>query len=533
MKAKTDILSQLRKYGVKNLRDIYYNLNTPSLYEKAISHHEAILSHKGPLVVRTGLHTGRSPKDRFIVKESTTENLVAWGDVNRPISEKHFDLLYAKMLAYIQNKELYVQDAFAGTDPQFRLPIRVITETAWHSQFARNMFVRLKNREEMLFHEPEYHIFHLPHLQAEPEYDGTNSTAYIILHLQKKIVLIGGTSYAGEIKKSIFSIMNFLLPQKNSLPMHCSANVGKKGDVALMFGLSGTGKTTLSANPHRKLIGDDEHGWTDDGVFNFEGGCYAKVINLSKEAEPDIYETTRKFGTILENVGIDSETRKINLFDRSLTINTRASYPITHIPNIVPEGMAGHPKHIVMLVSDAFGVFPPISKLKPEQAIYHFLSGYSAKIAGTENGITEPTAIFSACFGEPFMILPPTTYTKILCSKIELHNVQCWLINTGWTNGPQGIGTRIKIKHTRTMLNAAIEGKLDDIETWTHPIFNLEIPKTIENIPENILNPQLSWDSADTYVLQAEKLAQMFIDNFKKHETSTNEKIKNAGPFIK
>jgi phosphoenolpyruvate carboxykinase (ATP) len=533
MKTKTEILAQLEKYGVKNLRDIFYDLNTPSLYEKAISHHEGILSHKGPLVVRTGMHTGRSPKDRFVVKEPTTENFVAWGDVNRPISEKHFDLLYAKMLAYIQNKEIYVQDIYVGNDPQFRLPIRVITETAWHSSFVRNMFVLPKNGEEFFLHSPDYYIFHFPHLQAEPDFDGTNSPAFIILNLEKKIILMGGTSYAGEIKKAIFSIMNFLMPQINVLSMHCSANVGKKGDVAIMFGLSGTGKTTLSADPLRKLIGDDEHGWTDDGIFNFEGGCYAKVINLSKEAEPDIYEATRKFGTILENVGIDSDSRRINLFDDSLTENTRASYPISHIPNNVPEGIAGHPKNIIMLTNDAFGVLPPISKLTTTQAIYHFLSGYSSRIGCAENGIMAPTATFSACFGEPFMVQHPTIYAKLLRDRIEQFNVKCWLINTGWTGGIHGIGTRIKIKYTREMLNAAIDGKLENTETWIHPIFNLEVPKEIEGIPTKLLNPEKTWDSPEAYQMQSKMLAKLFVENFKKYDSLIDNSIAEAGPICK
>jgi len=530
MKTKASVLEQLEKYGVKNLRDIFYNLNTPSLYEKAISHHEGMLAHLGPLVVRTGIHTGRSPKDRFVVKEPTTEHLVAWGDVNRPIDEKHFDVLYAKMLAYIQNKELFIQDAYAGSDPQFRLPIRVITETAWHNQFARNMFIQPKTREGLLNHEPEFHVFHLPNLQAEPDFDGTNSPAFVILNLAKKIVLIGGTSYAGEIKKSIFSVMNFLLPQRNALSMHCSANVGHKGDVAVLFGLSGTGKTTLSADPNRKLIGDDEHGWTEDGVFNFEGGCYAKVINLSKEAEPDIYETTRKFGTILENVGINSETRKIDLFDGSLTENTRASYPLKHIPNIVPEGMAGHPKNIIMLTADAFGVLPPISKLTPEQAMYHFLSGYTAKVAGTEEGITEPQATFSACFGEPFMVLNPTVYAELLGNKMEKHGVNCWLINTGWTGGAYGEGERMKIKYTRAMLNAALDGKLEEVNTITHPIFNLEIPAEVEGVPTEVLNPKNTWKNAEAYDAQAQKLANMFVENFKKYEANVSDDVKKSGP---
>lgn len=530
MKTKSQVLEQLEKYGLKNLKDIYYNFSTPAFYEKAISHNEGMLAHLGPLVVRTGMHTGRSPKDRFIVKEPTSEKLVAWGNVNRPIEEKYYDRLYAKMIAYSQNKEVFVQDSYAGNDPEFQIPIRVVTETAWHNMFARNMFVQPKSREELLNLEPEFHVFHFPNLQAEPDFDGTNSQAFVIINFAKKIVLIGGTSYAGEIKKAVFSVMNFLLPQKKVLSMHCSANVGEKGDVAVLFGLSGTGKTTLSADPKRKLIGDDEHGWSDKGVFNIEGGCYAKVINLSEEAEPDIFETTRKFGTILENVGIDSESRKIDLFDESLTENTRASYPLKHIPNIVPEAMAGQPKNIIMLTADAFGVLPPISKLSPEQAMYHFLSGYTAKVAGTEKGITEPVATFSACFGEPFMVMHPTVYAELLGKKMKEQNAQCWLINTGWTGGAYGEGDRIKIKLTRAMLNAALDGKLDNVKTWTHPIFNLEIPAEVEGVPTEMLDPKNTWKDKNSYDKQAEKLAKMFVENFKKYEDFVGEKVIKVGP---
>jgi phosphoenolpyruvate carboxykinase (ATP) len=533
MKNKTDLIAQLEKLGIKNLRDIYYNLNTPSLYEKAISHNEGLLSHKGPLVVSTGVHKARSPQDRFIVKEPETQNLVAWGDSNKPISEQHFDILYAKMLAYSQNKKLYIQDTFAGTDAQFRLPLRVITETAWHSIFVRNMFVLPKNREELFFHQPTFHVLHLPNLQAEPDFDGTHSSAFIIIHLSKRLVLIGGTSYAGEIKKSVFSLLNFVLPQKNALPMQCSANIGKKGDVAIMFGLSGAGKTTLSADANRKLIGDDEHGWTEDGVFNFEGGCYAKVNHLSKEAEPYIYEATRKFGTVLENVGIDNETRRVNLYDNSLTDNIRASYPISSIPNHEPDGMAGHPTHLVMLVSDAFGVIPPISKLSPQQAMYYFLSGFSARVSKTERGISEPVAIFSACFGEPFMIMEPVLYAQILLKKIEQHNVQCWLINTGWSGGPAGIGNRIKIMYTRAMLNAAIEGRLNEADTLRNDVFNLDVPTKIEGVPEKLLQPENCWNNKDTYNIQAQRLAALFVKNFKKFEEKTGREILMAGPNLK
>lgn len=530
MRTKLEVLKQLETNGLKNIKDVYYNLTTPELYERAIAHGEGLLAHMGSLVVRTGQHTGRSPNDKFIVREPSSEKHVAWGKVNRPIDEKYFDILFSKMLAYVQNKDLYIQDVYVGADPTFRLPVRIVNETAWHNLFSRNMFIIPKSREEFLSHEPEFTVYNMPMLHANPEFDGTNSPVFVIVHFGRKIVLIGGTSYAGEIKKSMFTVMNYLLPLKNVMSMHCSANVGKKGDVALLFGLSGTGKTTLSADPLRKLIGDDEHGWSDDGTFNFEGGCYAKVINLSKEAEPDIYETTRMFGTVLENVAIDSETRKLNLDDASLTENTRAAYPLTHIPNIVPEGLAGHPKNIIFLTADAFGVLPPVSKLNKEQAMYHFLSGYTAKVAGTEKGVKDPQATFSACFGEPFMVHHPSVYAKLLGEKMEKYGVNCWLVNTGWSGGPYGIGSRIKIKYTRAMLNAALDGRLDGVSTWKDPFFNLEVPNDVPDIPAEILNPRNTWADKEAYDKQAKKLANMFNDNFKKFEEQVTPEIRTAGP---
>lgn len=531
MRKKLEIWNQLTEQGFRNLNNIFYNLSTPSLYEQAARRREAMIAHLGPLITRTGHHTGRSPNDKFIVKEPTTEKNINWGKINRPIDEKYFNLLLNKMLSYTENKDLYVQDLFSGTDKEFRLPVRIITETAWHSLFARNMFVQ-PSAEELKDIHPEFTVINLPYFQADVETDGTNSPVFIIVHYAKKTVLIGGSSYAGEIKKSIFSVMNYLLPLKGVMAMHCSANIGEKDDVAVLFGLSGTGKTTLSADPKRRLIGDDEHGWSDKGVFNFEGGCYAKVINLSEEAEPEIFETTRKFGTILENVEMDGKSRRIDLTDSSLTVNTRASYPLAHIDNIQENGMGGHPKNIIMLTADAFGVLPPISKLTPEQAMYHFISGYTAKVAGTEKGITEPVATFSTCFGAPFMPLHPNVYAKLLGEKIAKHNSNSWLINTGWSGGPYGVGNRMKIQYTRAMLNAALSGELDNVKTVEDPIFGLHIPTEVSGVPSEVLNPRNTWEDKEEYDKTAKKLASMFLENFKEFEADTSPEIANAGPKI-
>lgn len=531
IKQKETVSGELEVLGIKNLNDFSYNCSAPTIYEMAIRRREGTLAHLGPLVVRTGQHTGRSPNDKFIVKEPSSQDNIWWGDINRPISQENYKRIYSKMMAYIQNKDVFVQDLFAGTDDDYKLPIRVITENAWHSLFAKNMFVR-STREELKRHKPEFTVIQMPYFQATPEEDGTNSPVFIIVNYGAKIILIGGTSYAGEIKKSIFSVMNYMLPMKNVMAMHCSANVGENDDVALLFGLSGTGKTTLSADPERKLIGDDEHGWSENGVFNFEGGCYAKVIRLSEEAEPDIYATTRKFGTILENVAIDSKTRRIDLEDPTLTENTRAAYPITHIDNIVEDGKAGHPQNIVMLTADAFGVLPPISKLTTAQAMYHFISGYTAKVAGTEKGVTEPKATFSTCFGAPFMPLHPSEYARLLGENIKKHNVRCWLVNTGWSGGPYGVGSRMEIKYTRAMLRAALNGELDNVETEQVPFFRLHIPKHVPNVPDEVLNPKDTWDDKDKYDETAKRLAKMFNDNFKNYEKDTDEDIKNAGPKV-
>ncbi|NOZ27515.1 MAG: phosphoenolpyruvate carboxykinase [Chloroflexi bacterium] len=522
----------LEQHGIKNVNQVYWNLSTPALYEESIRRREGLLAHLGPLVVRTGHHTGRSPNDKFIVREPSSEDKIWWGDVNRPFDPDRFRTLYLRMLAYLQGKDLFVQDCFVGADPRYRRPIRVITETAWHNLFARNMFI-LPSREELEDHEPEFTIINAPRFHAMPEVDSTNSEVFILINFGEKLVLIGGTSYAGEIKKSVFTIMNYLLPFQGVLPMHCSANVGPDGDVALFFGLSGTGKTTLSADAERALVGDDEHGWSDFGVFNFERGCYAKVIRLSPEAEPEIYQTTRRFGTILENVAMDVRTRRVDLDDDSLTENTRASYPINYLPNIVESGMAGHPSNVVFLTADAFGVMPPIARLTPEQAMYHFLLGYTAKVAGTEKGITEPQATFSTCFGAPFMALHPRVYADLLGERIRKHNVKVWLINTGWTGGPYGVGRRIEIRYTRAMVRAALAGALDDVPMVQDPVFGLQVPTTCPGIPDEVLRVRDTWSDPEAYDRQARELARMFHENFAQFASEVSEEIRNAGPLAR
>ncbi|MCL5997797.1 MAG: phosphoenolpyruvate carboxykinase [Chloroflexi bacterium] len=519
----------LENHGFANVHSVYWNLSTPQLYEEAIQRREGRLAHLGPLVVRTGQHTGRSPNDKFIVREPTSEDKVWWGKINRPFDPEHYAALNKRMLAYLEGKDLFVQDCFAGADPRYRLPIRVITETAWHSLFARDMFIQAKP-QELLTHVPQFTIIDAPHFHAKPEVDGTRSEVFIVLNFSEKTVLIGGTQYAGEIKKSVFTLLNYLLPQQNVLSMHCSANIGPKGDVAVFFGLSGTGKTTLSADPTRTLIGDDEHGWSDHGVFNFEGGCYAKVIRLSPTAEPEIYETTRRFGTILENVAYDSTTGRLNLDDDSLTENTRAAYPISHIANARRDGMGGHPNNIIMLTADAFGVLPPIARLTPEQAMYHFLSGYTAKVAGTEKDVTEPQATFSTCFGAPFMVLSPTVYANMLGERISEHKVNVWLINTGWSGGPYGVGQRIRIAHTRAMVHAALEGLLNNVPTRVDPIFKLFVPTSCPNVPEEVLDPRNTWADKAAYDVQARKLAGMFVENFKTFANQVPAAVRDSGP---
>ena len=527
---KVKLIEELESIGIRNTREVFYNYGTPALYEQVIRRREGLLAHLGPLVVRTGYHTGRSPNDKFIVREPESEKNIWWGKVNKGMSPECAERLYFKMMAYIQGKDLYVEDCYASADEKHKIGIRVVTENAWHTLFARNMFRRYTTDEELSKHKTDFTIIQMPNFHADREVDCTNSEVFILLNFTKRIVLIGGTSYAGEIKKSVFTIMNYLMPLRGVMSMHCSANVGKDNDVALFFGLSGTGKTTLSADPNRKLIGDDEHGWSDDGVFNYEGGCYAKVIKLSEEAEPEIYECTRKFGTILENVQIDAQTRRLDLDDETFTENTRAAYPLSHLSNIVEEGRAGHPKNIIMLTADAFGVLPPISKLTTEQAMYHFISGYTAKVAGTEKGVTEPKATFSTCFGAPFMALHPSVYANLLGEKIVKHNVNCWLVNTGWTGGPYGVGNRMKIKYTRAMLTAALEGELDNVEYVKDPFFNLLVPQTCPEVPAEVLNPKNTWTDKNAYEEQAKKLANMFVENFKDYSEGTSDAIKQAGP---
>ena len=519
----------LERHGITNVRKVHWNHNTPHLYEDAIKGGEAHLVHLGPLVVRTGQHTGRAAKDKFIVEEPETREMIWWGEVNRPASQGMFENMFRRMQAYLQDRDVWVQDCFAGADPRYRLPIRVITVTAWHSLFARNMFIQAKP-EELRDHVPEFTILHAPSFQAIPEVDGTNSETFILISLARRLVLIGGTGYAGEIKKSVFTVLNYLLPQENVLSMHCSANVGRDGDVAIFFGLSGTGKTTLSADPERRLIGDDEHGWSDEGVFNFEGGCYAKVIHLSRESEPEIYETTRRFGTILENVAYDPVTRRIDLNDAGLTENTRAAYPLTHIPNIQPGGMAGHPRNIIMLTADAFGLLPPIARLTPEGAMYHFISGYTAKVAGTETGVKEPSATFSACFGAPFMVLHPARYAELLAAKIRKHKAACWLVNTGWTGGPYGVGKRLSIEQTRKLLNAALDGSLRDAEFRKDPNFNVLVPKACPGVPQEILEPRNTWSDKSAYDAKARELAALFRRNIEPYMRDLSAEAIAAGP---
>ncbi len=515
--------------GLVNVGPVMWNPTPADLYEEAILNEEGVISAAGPLVCETGKYTGRSPGDKFTVKEPSCDDKIWWGDVNKPIDEAVFDGVMKRVQAYMQGLPLYVQDCWVGHDKKHRLPIRVVTQLAYHSLFSRNMFIPITDQEELANHVPEFTVINACGFQASPEVDGTASEAFILAHLGKKLIVIGGTSYAGEIKKSIFTVMNYLMPQKGVMSMHCSANVGKDGDVAVFFGLSGTGKTTLSADPERGLIGDDEHGWSDDGVFNYEGGCYAKVIRLSKEAEPEIYQTTRTFGTLLENVVLDEVTREPDLDDGSKTENTRASYPIDQIPNAVPEGRAGHPKNVVMLTCDAFGVMPPISRLTPEQASYHFLSGYTAKVAGTERGVTEPQATFSTCFGAPFMALPPTVYSELLAKRIREHGANCWLVNTGWSGGGYGVGSRIKIKYSRAMVNAALDGKLDGVEFEKDPVFGLEVPKECPGVPDDILNPRNTWEDKAAYDQKARELVKLFEDNFKDFEGSVPQEVRAAG----
>jgi phosphoenolpyruvate carboxykinase (ATP) len=518
----------LAQHGLHNVLAVHRNLSVPSLYQAALRRNEGVLADGGGLVTVTGEYTGRSPKDKFVVEEPSSARDVWWGPVNNKISEQSFDIVHKRISAYFQNRELFVQDCYAGADPDYRLNVRIVTENAWHSLFAKNMFIPA-SVDDLHHFEPEFTVIQAPNLKSIPEIDGTKSEVCVLLNFAKKLCLVLGSHYTGEIKKSIFTVMNWLMPPRDVLPMHCSANIGPDGDAAIFFGLSGTGKTTLSSDPTRILIGDDEHGWSDKGVFNFEGGCYAKAIRLSPEAEPEIYAACHRFGTILENVVIHPATGKLDLNDDSLTENTRASYPLDYIPNTSATGMGGHPKNIVMLTADAFGVLPPVSQLTSEQAMYHFLSGYTARVAGTERGLgSEPQATFSTCFGAPFLPRHPTVYAQLLGKMMARHGAKCWLVNTGWSGGSYGVGSRMKIAHTRAMLRAALEGKLATATTTPDPNFGMLVPENCPGVPGDVLNPRNTWKDKPGYDKTARDLAKRFEANFKQYETHVDDKVKAA-----
>jgi phosphoenolpyruvate carboxykinase (ATP) len=522
---------KLERLGLVRYGAVHENLPPARLIEAAVRRREGMLAGNGALVAKTGKRTGRSPKDRFIIEDEVTRDKVDWGAINKPFSTEAFEALLGKATKYLGNlEEFYVVDAYVGADPRYRLNVQVAAEYAWHALFARQLF-RRPTPEELETFEPEWTVISVPGFLAEPEEDGTGSETFVGIDFSRKVVLVAGSGYAGEIKKSIFSVLNFVLPTEHAvLPMHCSANVGERDDVALFFGLSGTGKTTLSADPERRLIGDDEHGWSDEGVFNFEGGCYAKTIDLSEEKERQIYQAIR-FGCVLENVSMDRQSRQVDYVNDYITENTRAAYPLEYIENSVPSGMADHPEAVLFLTADAFGVLPPISALNPEQAAYYFLSGYTAKLAGTEADMeSEVEATFSTCFGAPFLPLPPTTYSTMLSEKMREHGTRCYLINTGWSGGPYGVGSRIDLAATRQMVRAVIQGKLDGVETTTDPYFGLHIPVEVPGIPTELLDPRETWDDKDAYDKQAKELANLFAENFKKFEDQVDEEVLKAGP---
>ena len=507
------------------------NLSTAELYEDAVRAGEGIIAADGPLVVRTGKHTGRSPQDKFMVDEPWSHDRIWWGEVNRPISEEHYDRLRARLMDYVADRPMYAQDSFIGAAPAHRRSLRVYTETAWASIFARNLFRRPTARDLRNF-KPNFTILDVPSFKADPTTEGTRGETAILVHLRRMEIIIVGTEYAGEIKKSAFTVMNYLLPDEGALPMHSAVNVGVEGDSVIFFGLSGTGKTTLSADPTRSLIGDDEHGWDDNGVFNFEGGCYAKTIRLSPMYEPDIFATTKRFGTILENVDVDPITRQLDLDSERITENTRGAYPLKFIGNADATGIAGQPKNVVFLTADAFGILPPISKLTADQAAYHFISGYTAKLAGTEIGVREPKATFSACFGAPFMPRHPGEYAAMLTERLARHDVPVWLVNTGWTGGPYGTGERMNINHTRTMVRAALNGALDDIPTWMEPTFGVEVPTEVPGVPAKVLRPRDTWADPAAYDEMAARLARMFADNFAAFADGVSVAVRSAGPRV-
>jgi len=519
----------LSKQGLNPRGDVHWNLIAPELFQAAARRSEGEFADMGPFVAVTTPHTGRSPNDKFVVKEPSSEKDVDWGKVNQPLRVEKYQLLLDDVRKYLnESSELFVEDLYCGADPSYRLSVRYVSPNAWHMAFVRNMFIRPELSDLPTF-DPNFTVLHAPEFHGDPARHGIRSSTFIVLNLAERTILIGGTLYAGELKKAMFTVMNYLLPREGVLSMHCSANVGKAGDTALFFGLSGTGKTTLSAAPNRGLIGDDEHGWSDNGVFNFEGGCYAKVINLSPESEPDIYRTTQMFGTVLENVVLDPATKKVRFADQSITENTRASYPLDYIRHHVEGGRGGHPKNVVFLTADAFGVLPPIARLTPHQAMYYFLSGYTAKVAGTERGVKEPQPTFSACFGAAFLVWHATKYARMLGELLRKHESKVWLINTGWSGGPYGTGKRIDLEYTRAIVNAALAGELDKVKTQTDPIFGLAIPTEIKGVPARVLNPRETWPDPAAYDAQAKRLAGMFRENFDKFG-SVDAATKNAGP---
>ena len=527
-----DNTNGLEAQGLRPSGQVHWNLVAPELMLAAARRSEGEFADMGPFVAVTSPHTGRSPNDKFVVKEPGTEGDIDWGKVNQPYSTEHFETLYADVKAYLnQQPELFIQDLRCGADPAHRLSVRYVLPNAWHAAFVRNMFIRPEQSELPTF-DPNFTVLHAPEFHADPARHGTRTSTFIVLNFAKRMILIGGTRYAGELKKSMFTVMNYFMPKDGVLSMHCSANVGAGGDSALFFGLSGTGKTTLSADPERSLIGDDEHGWAETGIFNYEGGCYAKVINLSAEGEPDIYATTQMFGTILENVKLDPTSRKVKFEDQSITENTRASYPLPYIRNHVPNGRGGHPKNVVFLTADAFGVLPPIARLTREQAMYYFLSGYTAKVAGTERGVTEPQATFSACFGAVFLVWHPTKYAEMLGRLLQEHDAHVWLVNTGWSGGAYGVGKRMKLGYTRAMVRAALAGQLDQVPVATDDRFGLAVPTQVPGVPAEVMRPRETWSDPAAYDAQAKKLAEMFQKNFQKFGSNISPAIAGAGPKV-
>jgi len=519
----------LEQHHLFELENIFWNLSSTELFEHAVRRGEGKITEHGAFNALTAPHTGRSPLDKYIVREVSSAGKVWWGKVNQAMEPDQFAKLHKRFSDYLRDKELFVQDLFVGADPAYKMPVRIISELAWHNLFARYMFIR-PTAAELKTHKPQFTVITIPTFKADPNIDGTRSETVIAVNLAERLVLIGGSSYAGETKKSIFSILNYILPVQGVLSMHCSANYGAAGDAALFFGLSGTGKTTLSADPHRTLIGDDEHGWSDTGIFNFEGGCYAKVIKLSREAEPEIYATTERFGAVLENVVMDPATRQLNFDDSTITENTRVSYPIDWIPNATLDGRGNHPKNIFFLAADAYGVLPPISKLNPDQAMYHFLSGYTARVAGTEKGLKEPSPVFSTCFGAPFLVLPPRVYAQMLGEKIAKHNANVWLVNTGWSGGTYGVGARMPIQYTRALLRGALTGALDNVPMTSDPIFGFQVPTQCPDVPPDVLIPRHTWADPAAYDAQTKKLAREFVKNFEQFAGEVPAAVVNAGP---